>query len=154
MSVLTSISYKIMSGSRHWHAKWNWVAPGLIRGCSIGLKLIVYQPVSVLTMITDEIVPVNLKLIVYELVSSWHRSLWDLAHWFGIDSLQASVCGDIDSWRDRAHWFGIVSLQGSVRLTSIADEIMSGFRHWHAKWNWVAPGLIRGWETLMEYAMY
>ena len=28
------------------------------------------------------------------------------------------------SWQDRTHWFGIDSLQASVRLTSIADEIV------------------------------
>ena len=65
-----------------------------------------------------------------------------------------SLCpADIDSLQDRAHWFGIDSLQSSVWFTSIADEIVpiglaliiyklvsvlksiadeivSGFRHW------------------------
>ena len=36
-------------------------------------------------------------------------SWWDHAHWFDIDSLQASVCVDINRWQDYAHLFDIDS---------------------------------------------
>ena len=73
-----------------------------------GLVLIVYQFVSMLTLIAEEIVPLfgidSLLACVHDVdIDSYH----DCAQWFGIDSLLACVCVDIDSWRDRApvwHW--------------------------------------------------
>ena len=65
----------------------------------IGLALIVYKIVSVLTLIADKIVPIGLALIVYKIVSvltSIADKIMPIA-WFGIDSLQVSVHGNIDS---------------------------------------------------------
>jgi len=65
----------------------------------IGLALIVYKLVSVLTLIADEIVPIGLALIVYKMVSvltSIADKIMPIA-WFGIDCLQVSVHGNINS---------------------------------------------------------
>ena len=58
----------------------------------IGLALIVYKLMSLLTSKANKIMPIGLA----------------------IDSLQASVCVDIDSLRDRALWSGIDSSQECV----------------------------------------
>ena len=60
----------------------------------IGLVLIVYKLVSVLTLIADEIVPIGLAS--YPLLTSIADKIMPIA-WFGIDSLQVSVHGNIDS---------------------------------------------------------
>ena len=71
----------------------------------------------------------NIKFFWWE--SNWslfeQTSWWDFDHWFGIDSLQACIHVDIDSWRYHAHWFGIDSLQACVRvdINSLRDPA-----HW------------------------
>ena len=58
---------------------------------------------SVLTSIADKIVPIGLALIAYKLVSVL-TSIGDLScPLVCIDSLHASVRVDIDIWRIRAH---------------------------------------------------
>ena len=66
----------------------------------IGLALIVYMLVSVLTSIADKIVPIGLALIAYKLVSVLTLISCPLVC---IDSLHACVRVNIDIWRIRAH---------------------------------------------------
>ena len=63
----------------------------------IGLALIVYSLMSVLTLITEEIMASGLALIVYSLVSVLTLIAEEIMPVFGIDSLLAYFCVDIDS---------------------------------------------------------
>ena len=62
----------------------------------IGLALIVYSLMSVLTLITEEIMASGLALIVYSLVSVLTLIAEEIVPVFGIDSLLAYFCVDID----------------------------------------------------------
>ena len=63
----------------------------------IGLAVIVSELVSMLKLKTDKIVPSGLSLIVYKIMSGLTLIAQDSAGWFGIDSLQDYVWFDIDS---------------------------------------------------------
>ena len=63
----------------------------------IGLALIVYELVSVLTLIADEILSIGLALIVYELVSVLTLIADEIVSGFDIDSKVKLSCTWIDT---------------------------------------------------------